>query len=150
MIRTRDSIETPRASAPEKKRPADGAFQILLKGSRLRGRKPSGTLLAHLGIAALVIPLVDDKIELLDVALAVVSDLADHGVPGAGLDGVHHLLRIRGSSLGGGLRPDLHGRIGIERVALGIDVLGLELLDDRGRGRLLARVGTEGEERAPA
>ena len=41
-----------------------------------------------------------------------------------------------------------HRGVGVERVALGIDVLGLELLDDRLRGRLVARIGTEGEQRA--
>ena len=47
-----------------------------------------------------------------------------------------------------GLRPHLHRGVGVERVAFGIDVLGLELLDDGLGGRLVARIGTEGEQRA--
>src|SRR5262249_5974250 len=110
----------------------------------------SGALRIELGVVALVVPLVDDIVDLLDVAFAVIFQLAEHGVPRAGLDRLHHLLRIGCAGLLDGLRPALESGIGVERIAFGIDALGLELVDDRLGGRLLARVGTEGEQGASA
>src|SRR5437870_1277595 len=65
-------------------------------------RKGVGTLRAlraELDIIALGVPLVDDVVDRLDVALGVELQLADHGVPGAGLDGFHHLLRVGAAGL---------------------------------------------------
>src|SRR5450755_117417 len=116
--------------------------------SRTLGVLISRTLGVDLRVTALGVPFVDDIVELLDVALGIELQCADHGIPGAGLDGVHHLLRIGGLGLCHGLRPDLHCGVGVERIALGVDVLRLELLDNRLGGRLVARIGTEGEQRA--
>src|SRR6266699_4153005 len=108
----------------------------------------SGTFGVDLGVAALVVPLVDYIVELLEVALGIKLQCADHGLPGSGLDRFHDLLRVGGLGLRRGVRPDLNGGIGVERVALGVYVLGLELLDDRLGGRLVARIGAEREQRA--
>src|SRR6266702_6552576 len=53
-----------------------------------------GTLRIDLDVVALGVPLVDDIVDLLDVALGVELHLAEHRIPGAGLDRLHHLLRV--------------------------------------------------------
>src|SRR4051812_15068182 len=131
------------------KRPGEaGAFLSCGEGVSLTNPSGLRTLGVDLDVVTLGVPLVDDVVDHLDVALGVERELADHGIPLAALDGLHHLLRIGGAGLGRGLRPHLQRRVGIERVAFRIDVLGLELLDDRLRRRLVARIGAEGEERA--
>src|SRR6266851_5567056 len=101
-----------------------------------------------LGVVALGVPFIDDIVDLLDVALGVELHLADHRIPLTGLDRIHDFLRIGGAGFRDRLRPDLHRGVGVERVAFGIDVLGLEPLDDGLGGRLVARVGSEGEQGA--
>src|SRR6266536_2551186 len=110
------------------------------KGSRRRA--------GELGVAAVLVPLVDDVVDDFDVALGVVGDLAEHRIPGAGLERRRDLLGVGRAGLLDRVRPLLDRRIGVECVALGIDALVLELLDHRGGGRLLARVGPEGEQHA--
>ena len=57
------------------------------------------SLRIDLGVVALGVPLVDDVVDHLDVALGVEGELAQHGVPFAGLDGLHDLLRVGGLGL---------------------------------------------------
>src|SRR5450631_2857534 len=59
----------------------------------------SGTLGIDLGVVAVGIPLVDDIVDLLDVALGVEGKLAQHRIPLAGLDRAHDLLRVGGAGL---------------------------------------------------
>src|SRR6267378_815519 len=77
---------------PETKTPRRaGAFTI---DRRVSIGEASGALGIDLGVVALGVPPVDDVVDRLDVALGVKAHLAEHGVPLAGLDGLHHLLRI--------------------------------------------------------
>src|SRR5262245_57806178 len=70
-----------------------GAFCLTRRGRGLQ------TLRIDLGVVALGVPLVDDVVDRLDVALGVEAELAEHGVPFAGLDGFHYLLRVGGLGL---------------------------------------------------
>src|SRR3546814_18730732 len=70
-----------------------------------------------------VVPDIPDVFRILDVALLVKGQSADHGVEAAAADRLGDLLRIEGLGLLRGLGPDLHGGIGIERVAFRLVVL---------------------------
>ena len=58
----------------------------------------------------------------------VEADVAQHGLPGLGLQRRGHLPGGDAVGLGRRLRPDLDGSVGVEDIALRIDVLGPEAL----------------------
>src|SRR3979409_1950966 len=110
-------------------------------GCRNRIYEALRPLRIDLGVVALGVPFVDNIVDLLDVALGIELHLANHRIPRAAFDRIHDFLRIGCAGLRHRLRPDLHRGICVERVALWIDTLGLETLDDGLGGRLVAGVG---------
>src|SRR6185503_16191385 len=78
------------SGTPNEKRPGEPGR---LTGSLVDVATRSRTLRVDLGVVALGVPLVDDVVDDLDVALGVERELAEHGIPFAGLDGFHDLLR---------------------------------------------------------
>src|SRR5271166_2489796 len=115
--------------------PGRGSADVTTGCERERPVANAPPVVSHLAVFAAV-PDVEDVVGGLDVALLVELDRAEHGLPRAAL------LRLLG--------PDLDRRVGVEDVALGIDVLGLELLHHGLRAGALARVGGEGHHRALA
>src|SRR6266700_2645226 len=99
----------------KRKRPGEPGRLMAHAMARLRA------LRVELDVVAFVIPFVDDIVDLLEVALGVDFELAQHRIPCAGLDRAHDLLRIHAAGLLDRLRPDLDRGVGIERIAFGID-----------------------------
>src|SRR5205814_9443551 len=98
------------------------------------------------GVAPVLVPPVHDVVQDGDVTLRRVADLAKHAVPAPGLDHCCDLLGVCGLGAGDGLTPDLKRGIAVKCVAVRIDALVLEFLDDRGRRRLLPRIRRKGEQ----
>src|SRR5438128_10271881 len=99
------------------------------------------------GVAPVLVPPVHDVVHDGDVTLRRVADLAEHGVPVPSPDHCRDLPGVRGPGAGDGLTPDLKRGIAVKCVAVRIDALVLELLEDRGRRRLLPRIRRKGEQR---
>src|SRR4029079_12776361 len=103
---------------------------------------------ADLAVGALL-PDVHDVVERLAIALGVIFEVANRGLPRAArLDGLGDLLGVGGARLGDRLRHDLDGGVAVERVGLGLEAGVAELLDQFGGVGTIARVGTEGVQHA--
>ena len=113
-------------------------------------RASASSRLGDFLVIAVLVPAVDGPAASGDIAFLVEGDRTEHRVPGAGAHDRRDLLSIKRAGLGGGLRPDLKGGVGVEDITLRIDALVLELLDDGCGGGALARIGREGEQHALA
>src|SRR5690606_30244500 len=78
------------------------------------------------------------------ITLLVEGHLIQHGAELVRPDCLLHVAGLERLRLGGSLGPDLDRGIGVEGVALGVIALGLELVDNRLRAGVLARIGVEG------
>src|ERR1700722_1081435 len=118
------------------------------EGGRSKGFASSHLLEPDLAVFALF-PHVPDIIDGRAVALLVVRNITDDRVERhAGMHDFRDLLRIERVRLLSRLLDDLDRGIGIERVALRVEPLGLERSNRILRVGVLARLGTEGHERS--